>query len=90
MEMKAPDDTGDPTLSLVSSTTPGDGRRRRQTTKKTKGVDGLPPCLVCGEPASGLHYGVNSCSACKVMIVLVDGREVELTNRVNPNKFNRR
>ena len=27
----------------------------------------LPPCKVCGEKASGLHYGVNSCEGCKVM-----------------------
>lgn len=25
----------------------------------------FPPCLVCGGKASGLHYGVNSCEACK-------------------------
>ncbi|XP_064634405.1 nuclear receptor subfamily 1 group D member 2-like isoform X2 [Lineus longissimus] len=25
----------------------------------------LPPCRVCGESASGLHYGVNTCEACK-------------------------
>lgn len=26
----------------------------------------LPPCRVCGERASGLHYGVNTCEPCKV------------------------
>ena len=26
----------------------------------------LPPCDICGHKASGLHYGVNSCEACKV------------------------
>ncbi|KAJ8299581.1 hypothetical protein KUTeg_023641 [Tegillarca granosa] len=25
----------------------------------------LPPCDVCGGKASGIHYGVNSCEACK-------------------------
>ncbi|XP_013414359.1 retinoic acid receptor beta isoform X3 [Lingula anatina] len=25
----------------------------------------LPPCRVCGEKASGLHYGINTCEACK-------------------------
>jgi hypothetical protein len=24
------------------------------------------PCLVCGDEASGFHYGVNSCEGCKV------------------------
>ena len=26
----------------------------------------LPPCRVCGEKASGFHYGANTCEACKV------------------------
>ncbi|ESO83262.1 hypothetical protein LOTGIDRAFT_133697 [Lottia gigantea] len=25
----------------------------------------LPPCRVCGEKASGFHYGANTCEACK-------------------------
>lgn len=28
----------------------------------------LPPCRVCGGKASGFHYGVNTCEACKVCI----------------------
>jgi len=27
----------------------------------------LPPCRVCGEKASGFHYGANTCEACKVI-----------------------
>ncbi len=28
----------------------------------------LPPCQVCGDNASGYHYGANTCEACKVYI----------------------
>lgn len=31
----------------------------------------LPPCRVCGERASGFHYGVNTCEACKVWILIL-------------------
>ena len=31
----------------------------------------LPPCKVCGAKGTGLHYGVNTCEACKVRTVLV-------------------
>jgi hypothetical protein len=28
----------------------------------------LPPCRICGEKASGFHYGANTCEACKVQV----------------------
>lgn len=36
--------------------------------RKNQPPDGnlLPPCRVCGEKASGLHYGANTCEPCKV------------------------
>lgn len=27
----------------------------------------LPPCRICTRKASGFHYGVNTCEACKVL-----------------------
>ena len=42
----------------VKISTSGKGRRVTKTLK-------FPPCFVCGGKASGSHYGVNSCEACK-------------------------
>ncbi|KAK3609066.1 hypothetical protein CHS0354_011332 [Potamilus streckersoni] len=32
---------------------------------RSSGMTVLPPCRVCGDKASGLHYGANTCEACK-------------------------
>ncbi len=50
----------------IVSSTQGTARVRKRGR-----VTALPPCIICGEKASGLHYGVNSCEACKVKIILV-------------------
>lgn len=35
--------------------------------KKLKGL----PCRVCGDEASGFHYGVDSCEGCKVYRIML-------------------
>ena len=50
-------DENSPDQSSKNDQTPG-GRKREKPS--------LPPCAICAEKASGLHYGVNSCEACKV------------------------
>lgn len=40
-------------------------KRNRNKVKNASKALKFPPCSVCGGLASGLHYGVNSCEACK-------------------------
>ncbi|KAH9492830.1 hypothetical protein Btru_023797 [Bulinus truncatus] len=37
---------------------------RHKSGKHARGAQNLPPCRVCGNKASGLHFGVNTCEAC--------------------------
>ena len=30
----------------------------------------VPRCCVCGDEASGFHYGVDSCEGCKVITII--------------------
>ncbi|GFO26636.1 peroxisome proliferator-activated receptor gamma-like isoform x6 [Plakobranchus ocellatus] len=36
----------------------------KKSDKSSRGARNLPPCRVCGNKASGLHFGVNTCEAC--------------------------
>ncbi|GFR89766.1 E75 nuclear receptor [Elysia marginata] len=36
----------------------------QKSAKQPRGAQNLPPCRVCGNKASGLHFGVNTCEAC--------------------------
>ena len=49
-----------PEMSSTTSTSPA------SKTASSSAPPMLPPCRVCGEKASGFHYGVNTCEACKV------------------------
>ena len=49
----------------ISSSSKGSGSEGPEDGRKfTAHV--LPPCRVCGAQATGFHYGVNTCEACKV------------------------
>lgn len=56
LESKPIDDIRKPSALSPESTTP--------TIKNPTAL--LPPCRVCGEKASGFHYGANTCEPCKV------------------------
>merc|ERR1719245_2224596 len=43
------------------------------------------PCLVCGDVASGYHYGVSSCEACKAFFKRTIQGNIEYTCPVNNN-----
>ncbi|XP_067655461.1 nuclear receptor subfamily 1 group D member 1-like [Haliotis asinina] len=58
--------------STSSSTTSSPSRKSSATSLTSRPpvvptavANSLPPCRVCGEKASGFHYGVNTCEACK-------------------------
>ena len=55
-------------FTCENDTTPvseeSNGRRKWEKTYE------LPACRVCGRKGSGLHYGVNTCEACKVNLQL--------------------
>lgn len=48
------------------STAVGDSSGGGTAGPTTSAAPLLPPCRVCGEKASGFHYGANTCEACKV------------------------
>lgn len=50
--------------------TPYKPRKQRLTS------EGLGPCHVCGEAASGRYYGVISCSSCLYFFMKVDRRPI--------------
>ncbi|XP_076457521.1 nuclear hormone receptor E75-like [Babylonia areolata] len=41
------------------------GKNVAKSYRATSSNNNLPPCRICADAASGFHYGVNSCEACK-------------------------
>ncbi|CAL1539111.1 unnamed protein product [Lymnaea stagnalis] len=47
-----------------SNSEPNARLEKLKSSKGARGAQNLPPCRVCGNKASGLHFGVNTCEAC--------------------------
>ena len=54
---------------------------------KVKKAKLLPPCRICGEKASGLHYGVNTCEACKVRILTITDNDHQISQFFTKTSF---
>lgn len=48
---------------LIDNDTHSKAEKKRRTSKEN--MLKFPPCVICGGTASGLHYGCNTCEACK-------------------------
>ena len=68
---KSPDLANRSINPTKSETCPPNGQKKSAEGRKKKSTvysSPLPPCKICGGKASGLHYGVNTCEACKVRL----------------------
>ena len=52
--------------SYADSTTEENTLLKNDSTLSNPSSTYLPPCRICHRKASGFHYGVNTCEACKV------------------------
>jgi len=64
--------------TTISTTFNNDNIKEEDDTSKR-------PCLVCGDIASGYHYGVSSCEACKAFFKRTIQGNIEYTCPVNNN-----
>lgn len=80
MDFAVPSSPGSPDRQFCSSTTQfaGDGGCATDDVKEEEGAP-RRACLVCGDVASGFHYGVASCEACKAFFKRTIQGNIEYT-----------
>lgn len=83
--MGASSSPGSPDRQFCSSTTSGIGDISSDSAHQSTLKEELPRrlCLVCGDVASGFHYGVASCEACKAFFKRTIQGNIEYTCPAN-------